>query len=68
MYFSDLNGTEPHGCELVVHVPCAEVAVAGLGVFLFARGNIGVKPHVFRAVCIFNFMCWTVQLTTLFSS
>ena len=37
MYFSDLNGTEPHGCELVVHVPCAEVAVAGLGVFLFAR-------------------------------
>lgn len=56
---------EPYGHQFVVHVPRAEVAVAGFLVSLFPGGNKGVKPHGYCAVYPFGFMYWTVQLVVV---
>ena len=52
----------------MIHVPCAEVAVAGFLVAFFPGGNKGVKPHVFRAVYPFGFMCNSIQLSLVYVS
>ncbi len=50
----------------MIHVPRAEVAVAGFLVAFFPGENDGVKPHSLSAVYPFGFICLSVQLVYSF--
>ena len=52
---------EPHGHQLVVHVPGAEITISRLLISFFPGEYCRVTPREIRARVRFSFMCYSVQ-------